>query len=151
AFHDPASVRFYDLALHDALPISKPLLALLFIALPLVSFGQDKTINLEQAIEIGLSNNASAKASALRIDEALALKKSSWDIDKTEIFYRYDQNEIAENGYPNKVWGIRQSFQFPTVYGAQQQVAEAKVQIQEQQHLLTERMLAKEISKAYYE
>ncbi|HLT06107.1 MAG TPA: CusA/CzcA family heavy metal efflux RND transporter [Cyclobacteriaceae bacterium] len=132
-------------------PPPKPLLALLFIALPLVSFGQDKTINLEQAIEIGLSNNASAKASALRIDEALALKKSSWDIDKTEIFYRYDQNEIAENGYPNKVWGIRQSFQFPTVYGAQQQVAEAKVQIQEQQHLLTERMLAKEISKAYYE
>src|SRR5690606_41894940 len=97
AFHDPASVRFYDLALHDALPISKPLLALLFIALPLVSFGQDKTINLEQAIEIGLSNNASAKASALRIDEALALKKSSWDIDKTRSEEHTSELQSREN------------------------------------------------------
>jgi cobalt-zinc-cadmium resistance protein CzcA len=130
----------------------KPLLFLMaFMTLPLLSQGQSKVIDLEQAVEIALENNALGKASGLRIEEAEALRGTSWDLDKTEVFYRYDQNELAENGYPNKVWGINQSIQFPTVYGAQRQVGQARVNMQEQQHLLTERMITKEVTKAYYE
>lgn len=130
----------------------KPLIFLIgFVALPLMSQGQSTVINLEQAVEIALENNALSKASALRIEEAEALRGTAWDLDKTEVFYRYDQNEIAENGYPNKVWGVQQSLQFPTVYGAQRQVAGAQIGMQEQEHRLAQRMIAKHVSKAYYE
>src|SRR5690606_8429393 len=130
----------------------KPLIFLIgFVAHPLMSQGQPTVINLEQAVEIALDNNALSKASALRIEEAEALRGTAWDLDKTEVFYRYDQNEIAENGYPNKVWGVQQSLQFPTVYGAQRQVAGAQIGMQEQEHRLAQRMIAKHVSKAYYE
>ena len=130
----------------------KPLFFLLgFMALPLLSPAQSKVIDLEQAVEMALENNALGKAADLRIEEAEALRGTSWDLDKTEIFYRYDENELAENGYPNKVWGINQSIQFPTVYGAQRQVGQARVNVQEQQYLLTERMITKEVTKAFYD
>ena len=123
----------------------------LLMLLPLLSPAQSKTINLEQAIEIALENNAQGKASSLRVEEAESLLGTAWDLEQTEIFYRHDQNEIAENGYPNEVWGISQSIQFPTIYAAQRRIGKAQLLIQEQEQLLTERLITQEVSKAYYE
>ena len=131
---------------------AKPLLFLFaFMVFPLLTNGQSDEISVKQAVALALENNALGKASALRVEEAEALIGSSWDLDKTGVFYRHDQNELAENGYPNQVWGISQSIQFPTVYGTQRQIGKAKVGMQEQQHLMTEMTITKEVTKAYYE
>src|SRR5690606_10167696 len=124
----------------------KPLFFLLaFMVLPVLAPAQSQNLTIEQAIEIALENNSLRKASTLQVKEAEALVGTSFDLKKTDIFFRHDQNELAENGQPNKVWGISQSFQFPTVYGAQRQVQKTRVAIQEQQHLLTEREITKEV------
>jgi cobalt-zinc-cadmium resistance protein CzcA len=70
-------------------------------------------------------------------------------MDKTSVYYHYDQNNLAENGQPIKVWGIGQTLRFPTVYGAQKRTLENKVERAENQYELNRFSLEKEVSKAY--
>jgi cobalt-zinc-cadmium resistance protein CzcA len=73
-----------------------------------------------------------------------------FNLDKTQVFYRHDQNDIAENGYSNTVFGISQSILFPTVYGSQRKVYENMGMVEQQQYLLTQNQIIKEVSQTYY-
>ncbi|HUH27909.1 TolC family protein, partial [Gelidibacter sp.] len=75
---------------------------------------------------------------------------SAFNLDKTQVYYNYDENNIAENGLPLDVYGIIQTLQFPTIYGAQRKVEKQKVELSTQQYRLNERILTKEVYKAYY-
>ncbi len=96
-------------------------------------------------------NNLGLKASSQRIEKSSKLTGSAIDIDKTQIYYGLDQNNIAPNNLPLNVWGISQSIQFPTVYGAQQKVMQGKTKLVTDQYALDKRMVTKEVSKSYYE
>jgi cobalt-zinc-cadmium resistance protein CzcA len=76
---------------------------------------------------------------------------SGWNLDKTQLYYNSDENNIAENGLPLNVLGISQVLQFPTIYGAQRKVEKQKVELTTQQYRLNERVLTKEVYAAYYE
>jgi cobalt-zinc-cadmium resistance protein CzcA len=80
---------------------------------------QDKEISLNEAIRIALENNKEIKAYELKSEEKSTLISTAFDIDKTFITYGLDENNIAENNYPLQVWGIQQSFSFPTLYRAE--------------------------------
>ena len=123
----------------------------LVFAVPCITYSQEKYITLDQAIEMALQNNAGIQASQKRVEQSQQLVKSSIDIDKTEIYYNFDQNNIAPNDLPLNVWGIQQSIQFPTVYGAQKQVQKAKSNLAADRYLIDQRALSKEVSKAYFE
>lgn len=127
------------------------ILVLILMAVPFWGNSQVRTISAEQAVEIALKNNLGLKASAWRMEQSKQLIGSSIDINKTEIYYGKDQNNIAPNGLPLNVWGVSQNFQFPTVYGAQRKVMLSKSQIANDQYLIDKRLLTKEVSKAYYE
>lgn len=128
----------------------KPLGTLAILLLPLLGSAQQISVNPEQAAHIAVQNNKGLKAYAKRVDQSSELVGSALNLDKTQFYYNYDQNNIAENGLPIKVLGLSQSLQFPTVYGAQRKVQKQKVTLSAQQYLLTKRILTKEVYKAYY-
>ncbi|MDW7694720.1 CusA/CzcA family heavy metal efflux RND transporter [Flammeovirgaceae bacterium SG7u.111] len=126
-------------------------LTLALLSFPMLGKSQNNKITAEEAIEIALRNNLGLKASAQRIEQSEQLLGSGINIDKTEIYYSKDENNIALNNLPLNVWGISQSFQFPTVYGTQRKVMKGKMQLAQDQYSINERLVTKEVSKAYYE
>ena len=124
---------------------------LLVIFLPVFGVAQAEKISLEKAIDLAVVNNLGLKASSLRMDQSSQLIRSSIDIGKTEVFYGKDNNNIAPNDLPLNVWGVNQSIQFPTIYGAQRKVMKTKSQLTKNQYAIDEQLLKKEVSKVYYE
>ncbi|MEZ4775953.1 MAG: CusA/CzcA family heavy metal efflux RND transporter [Bacteroidia bacterium] len=118
---------------------------------PAASFGQTPVINLETAIGTAIENNTALKAEGLKSQQAQSLIKTAWDIDKTGLFYNFDQNNIAENGFAIQVWGIQQTLQFPTVYSAQKRVNENQAEMQGQQYRIMEIQLKRQVAQAYYQ
>jgi cobalt-zinc-cadmium resistance protein CzcA len=123
----------------------------LLIALPALGYSQNKKITVDQAVEIAIQNNLGLKASAQRIDQSEQLIGSAIDINKTEVYFNKDAANIAPNNLPLNTWGVSQTFQFPTVYGAQRKVMQGKSQLTKDQYLMDKRMVTKEVQKVYYE
>jgi len=130
--------------------VNPQIFLLLFILMPALSMGQDKSISLEDAISIAKTNNASLKSSALSIKKSESLIGSAFDLDKTNVYYNYDENNIAPNNSPLKVWGVQQNIRFPTVYSSQQRFQKSKVSISESRYAIEDQVLEKQVSQAYY-
>jgi cobalt-zinc-cadmium resistance protein CzcA len=125
------------------------LIGILFLGSPI--FSQDVVITLEQAIQIALTNNRQVRTSELQIDAAKNLQGAGYTIDKTELYYQFDENNIAPNDMPLRVFGVSQQFEFPTIYGARKQVLKSATNLAADRLELTQRLVAKEVSKSYYE
>ncbi len=122
-----------------------------FMLLPLFGHAQNQNITVDQAIAIAIENNQGLQAATKRMEASEQLVGTSFNLNKTEIFYNYDENNIAENGLAIRVYGINQSLQFPTVYGAQKRVLQGQANLARQQYNLQELQLTKQVAKAYYE
>jgi cobalt-zinc-cadmium resistance protein CzcA len=112
-------------------------------------FSQNNNPELDSLIVKGIKNNKSIKALQLQVDKAEANIKTAYSIDKTSIYYSYDQNNLAVNNEPLKVFGVQQSFAFPTVYGAQKKVLKTEFEKEKSSLELQKNQLANEISKKY--
>jgi cobalt-zinc-cadmium resistance protein CzcA len=129
-----------------------PAASLLFLLIvPAMGYSQSQKITVDQAVAIAIENNLGLKASSQRIDQSEKLIGTGIDIDKTQIYFGIDQNNIAANNLPLNVWGISQSIQFPTIYGAQKKVMQGKSQLAKDQYALDERTITKEVYQTYYE
>lgn len=129
---------------------SAGLLTLLLLGTFSTSFSQESPkLTLDEALRIAEMQNYGILASQKRLESARALTGSAWTLGKTEIYHKQDQNDIAENGVFNRVWGVRQSFDFPTVYGAQKNFYKAAEQQEEALYQLGLRSLNKEVSAAF--
>lgn len=122
----------------------------MFLILPFTGNAQEE-VTLDEAIQIAIKNNKGLQAAGERIRQSEQLVGTAFNLGKTELYYHYDENNIAENGLPLKVWGVNQSIQFPSVYAAQKHAQENKVLLAEQSYALDERMIIKEVSKAYFD
>lgn len=99
---------------------SVPIL-LLFLFMNSNSMAQSKTLTLDEAIKRSVENSLQLKSNQQQILSAKMLKKTSYDIEKTKVYNQYDENNFAENGHPLQVFGIEQSFRFPTYFFAQKE------------------------------
>ncbi|MBD8489121.1 CusA/CzcA family heavy metal efflux RND transporter [Echinicola sp. CAU 1574] len=127
--------------------------AIVFIGsfgIPASLYAQERSIDLEEALQIALDNNQQLNASKYEVERQESLIGSSWNIDKTNVYYHQDQNNIAENGEPINVCGVEQSLQFPSVYGAQNRYQKNQLGLMENKYLLDEFRIKQEVSKAYY-
>ena len=123
---------------------------LVILLIPIFGMAQNKVITAEEAVQLALKNNNALQASAEKVNQSKQLVGSAFNIDKTQIYYNYDESNIAENGLPLKVFGIGQSIMFPTIYGAQRRVEKQKAALSSQQYKIDERLLTKEVYRAYY-
>ncbi|WP_310991184.1 MULTISPECIES: CusA/CzcA family heavy metal efflux RND transporter [Flavobacteriaceae] len=128
----------------------KALSIMLLLFLPIFVQAQQNPLSAEETVELAIENNKGLQAGVKRINQSEQLVGSAFNLDKTQVSYGYDQSNIAENGLPLKVFGVSQSLQFPTIYGAQRKVEKQKAALTTQQYQLNKRLLTKEVYIAYY-
>ncbi|HOK38682.1 MAG TPA: CusA/CzcA family heavy metal efflux RND transporter [Bacteroidales bacterium] len=147
-FYNVKSIKFFPLRIIR----SSPIIMLILIFIPTISiFGQHSEMKLNAVIDTALNNNYQVKAYNLKIEESKILKKSAFAPDKTIFSYGTDQNNIAENGYPLKVWGIEQNFRFPTLYYAEKKSKQLEVSLAETNLNIVKNELIKNVSITYFE
>jgi len=125
-------------------------LFLLFLQVNHVN-GQSQELTLNKAIDIALQNNLEYQSYKLKLEQNKVLKSSAFAFDNLQLFYGYDQNNVAENGYPLNIIGIEQSLNFPTVYTSQYKVNKTAVTLSEKELENHRLLLIKEVSQKYYE
>lgn len=132
--------------LGKSLPIT-----ILVLLLSFSGMAQQNPKSLQDLQQMALENNAGLKASSLQMDEANALIGSAFSFDKTTVFYEFDENNMAPNNEPLKVFGVAQDFLFPTVYFAEQHVNKRQFEMQSKQHQLQKRKTEGLVAAAYYQ
>ncbi|MGB3777927.1 MAG: CusA/CzcA family heavy metal efflux RND transporter [Tunicatimonas sp.] len=129
--------------------VAGALLPLLLIAPGIVS-AQERPVDIDQVIRIALANNRGLQSEALQVAQRERQIGTAWDIDKTSLYYSNDQNNIAENGFPIRVWGVQQTLRFPTVYGAQRRVRQAAYHLQQTRRSVSQQRLVGQVAQTYY-
>lgn len=124
---------------------------ILFILSTSFAFAQNSNTELDSLISKGINNNKALKAYQLQVDKSQANIKSAFEFDKTNIYYNYDQNNIAYNNEPLKIFGIQQRFAFPTVYGAQKKVNVTEFEKEKASFEIQKNKVSLDISKVYYQ
>lgn len=146
-FHNVKGIRFRPFRVIR----SKTIMIILALTFSTGVVGQENIYNLEQIKNIAINNNLSLKSAELKIKESEALKNAAFDFDKTSFYYEYDQNNIADNGYPLKILGVEQSFKFPTKYASKLHGNKLKIEMSKLEYQKQKLILERELSKTYYE
>jgi len=114
-----------------------------------LSFSQNKNPELEGLITKALENNTSIKAGQLQVDKTKANIKSAYSFDKTNLYYNYDQNNLALNNLPLKVFGVQQKFSFPTFYGAQKNLLNTEYEKEKAFFEISKNKLSNQVAQVY--
>ena len=117
----------------------------------IISSSAQSKLSLDETLALAIKNNASLKAANLKVAESNALVGSAFNFDKTAFYYSYDENNLAVNNLPLKVFGIAQDFKFPTIYFADKKVQKAKVNIEETNYSLQLLQLKRAVYTNYYQ
>jgi heavy metal efflux system protein len=147
-FYNVKGIKLFPLRV---LRSKAPLLILLFLMMPSLSaLSQSREISLNEAMEIAVQHNKEIAAYSLSVEEREVLKKTSFSPEKTWFTYGSDQNNVAENGYPLKVWGVQQDFRFPTSYIAEYNTRQVEIRLADVQLDIKKNELRKDVSVAYF-
>ncbi|MGO4912531.1 CusA/CzcA family heavy metal efflux RND transporter [Leeuwenhoekiella sp. W20_SRS_FM14] len=126
-------------------------ISILLILILMGGFAQAQEINsFEQVRDLAFKNNAGIKAAGLRSEEANAAIGNAFTFDKTEVYYHFDENNLASNNRPIDVFGVSQTFLFPTVYFAQAKVNKANYNLVATRAELTKIELERSLANSYY-
>lgn len=104
----------------------------------------------ENAYELALENNSSLKASNLKLEETQALIGSAFQLDKTAVYYQYDENNLALNDKPLNVYGVSQDFKFPTVYFSEKKLNQSRYALVKAEHDIVQKRLKKAVYSRFY-
>lgn len=136
---------------------SKPILAsLLLMGFCLFSpnevYAQNQKLNVitnvDTALSIGLKNNGNVKVTSTQLEIERKLKGSSFNLAKTNINVQYGQY----NSYQNDLgFNVNQSFEFPSVYTRQNQLAKKQIGQKQAQLSIAKNDLKLQISQVWFE
>lgn len=146
-FHNVKSVQLFPPKLIRIAPI---IVGALYLMAPDCS-AQIQINNLDELLELSYENNQGLKSARLSIDEAQVLEPSAFTIEPTQIYYDFDENNMADNGHPLNVFGIEQSFQFPTVYFKGKKLNQISTNLAVTDFEIEKRKLSREVSLKYIE
>jgi cobalt-zinc-cadmium resistance protein CzcA len=108
-------------------------------------------LTLQETLALAIENNAGLKGSKLKVEESDAMIGNAFNFDKTSIYYSYDENNLATNNLPIKVFGIAQDFKFPTVYLADKKIQKAKLDLEQTNYEMQFQQLQKTVYATYYQ
>jgi cobalt-zinc-cadmium resistance protein CzcA len=106
--------------------------------------------SLQELIPLAIENNSGLKASSLQVEQSDALINTAFTFDKTQVYYQFDENNLALNNQPISVFGIQQDFRFPTVYFSEKKVNEAYYRVTSSAYDIKEKGVKREVTAAYY-
>ena len=130
--------------------MKKKALTILLFMVSLSGFSQQK-LNLEDLMALSLENNKGIQAGSMMVNQAETLKGTAFEFDKTDIYYQYDENNLAINNQPIRVFGVQQQFEFPTVYGAKNRLQQSNYELQKSSFEIQKKQLYQALSNAYYQ
>ncbi len=113
-------------------------------------YTQEDTQDIVALLPLAIENNRGLSAAALESQASEATINTAFNFDKTQIFYGYDQNNLARNNEPISVFGVQQDFLFPTVYFAQKRLNKATYQLAESNLEIQKKALEYRVYSAYY-
>ncbi len=123
----------------------------ILILLGIIQAQAQQPMNLETLIPLALENNSGIKAQELQVDQSSELVNSAYNFDKTEIYYHFDENNLAlVNDEPIRVFGIQQDFKFPTVYGSQKRLNKANLALVTSASSIYKKGVERKVTHAYY-
>ena len=114
-----------------------------------LAFSQNSNPELDGLLSKAIQNNKGIKAAQLQVDKTQSTIKSAYTFDKTNVYYSYDQSNLAMNNQPLKVFGVQQRFSFPTVYGAQKKVYSSEYEKEKANFDIQKNKLSLNVSKSY--
>ena len=121
--------------------------SIIYLPPAVCSFAQNTdSLTLEQAVEIALKNYPTVKAANLEVEKQQKLKKTTLDIDKTNISYA--QGQLNSDIIDNRL-SISQDFKFPTTYISQANLQKRKVALSENALSITQNELVRNVRTAY--
>ncbi|MBU2940831.1 CusA/CzcA family heavy metal efflux RND transporter [Lacinutrix sp. C3R15] len=129
----------------------KNIVTVLVLLLTFQIQAQNKPLTIEQTLALAIENNASLKAENLKTNQENALVNSAFSFDKTNIYYNYDESNLAINNKPLKVFGVSQDFKFPTVYFAQKKQNLSKLGMQKASYSMQLQQVKKLVYVNYYQ
>ncbi len=113
--------------------------------------GQDKHPALERLIQLAIANNSGLKAAELNQQQADILQRTAFELDKTEVYYQYDQNNLSIGNLPLNVLGVQQDLPFPTLPFAKRNVQRADLKIAISDYEIKKKALEFKVSSAFYQ
>ncbi len=122
----------------------------LLLLLSLSTFGQQQALGLEGIVSVALENNAGLNAYKLKTDKSDALIGTAFNFDKTQLYYQFDENNLAFNNEPLRVFGIQQNFRFPTVYFSEKKMHIATFDLVSSTYEIQKKGLKRNVTIAYY-
>ena len=146
-FHDEEGIKYKFVRLFKS---KEFLIISFFLSAPFAVQAQGEAKSLEDCIRTAVENNKQLEAYRLSIREKETLANPFMDIDQTKVYYGYDQANMSGNGHPLSVFGVEQTFAFPTVYGITAKMNRLEVSIADLELHRRIRDLKREISQAYY-
>ncbi|MBK9731076.1 MAG: CusA/CzcA family heavy metal efflux RND transporter [Chitinophagaceae bacterium] len=108
----------------------------------------EKSITLQQAIELALQQQPSIKGAQLVVQQQEVLRKTNFTLDPLNITYQGGQINSKVNDYNvSAATGI----QFPTVYARQSQLQNQNIQFSQQQLNVAVSEVKKQVAAVYYQ
>jgi cobalt-zinc-cadmium resistance protein CzcA len=108
-------------------------------------------LDLNGLTNIALEKNSELRSASLRLESSDAYEGTAFDFGRTEFYFGYDENNIAVNGDPLNVFGVKQEFLFPTVYGIRHRVQKTQTKLEENYFYIKKKKLLQNLYAAYYE
>ncbi len=136
---------------HIKVGFDKGMLILLLLFSINVIGQQPKKLSLKELILVAIENNAGLEANKLRVEHSDASINSAFDFDKTQIYYGFDENNLAINNEPLRVFGIQQDFRFPTVYFSEKRVNKAHHNVISSSYDIRKKEIERKVTTVYYE
>ncbi len=107
---------------------------------------QEIEVSMDEAVDIAFRNNPRVKAAQFEIQKQEALKKSAFDLGKTDFSYSNGQLNGPQTDYE---WSISQEIRFPTVYGTQTSLQKEKIALSETNLLYRNNILERDVRSVY--
>ncbi|WP_159946840.1 CusA/CzcA family heavy metal efflux RND transporter [Polaribacter septentrionalilitoris] len=131
--------------------MNKTILLIILTFFTFIQTNAQSKLTFEKTLSLALKNNAGLKAETLKVDESNALVRSAFSFDKTSLYYSYDENNLAVNNLPLKVFGVAQDFKFPTVYFFEKKAKKAKLGIENSNYSIKQQQLQKAVYSHFYQ
>ncbi|MGB2760794.1 MAG: efflux RND transporter permease subunit, partial [Maribacter stanieri] len=152
----PVLYSIFDKYENSRKPIPKTTLqnGIAFIALLItvgVSAQETKGQNLDELLSLAIENNMGLKAGKLKVEESQSMINSAFNFNKTHVYYEYDENNLAINDVPLKVFGVQQDFRFPTEYFSQKRVNKVRNNLVQTEFDIQSKAIERDVTIGYYE
>ncbi|MEZ4720500.1 MAG: CusA/CzcA family heavy metal efflux RND transporter [Flavobacteriales bacterium] len=120
---------------------------LLVLSMGSLTLNAQEPLSLDQAISMAKENHPSLRAAQLGVEQQEKLKKTAFDLDKTQI--NYSRGEINLANVNDYQWQISQRFKFPTTYVSQAKLQREKVALSEKALAITELEMERNVRSAW--